>query len=257
VYGSIERVADPRSASYSEMLANSTAPETFEAGHENFLIMAVQAFYFYGEEAKAQTYYDLLRRKYSHRQADRLERYRKPLDEFVLSEFIKQEAITSLDDARTAILGLITQYINDGLVNGRTATANRFMNMARTAHKIYQSKQEYRNVVSEQSRMGLPAFDEMLADAFTAYLKLPPGGFTNPIMKARAWHNAPEGLRQRVFDQVRESLYEEARQFRLLPEVAFAEPAGMEAYRKAKGITPAPPPLLRAPEPLTNNPIRK
>lgn len=257
VYGSIERVADPRSASYSETLANSAAPETFEAGHENFLITAVQAFYFYGDEAKAAEYYDLLRRKYSNRQADRIERYRKPLDEFVLSEFIQQEAITSLDDARTAILGLITQYINDGLVNGRSATAVRFLNMAKRAHKVYQNKQDYRNVVSEQSRMGLPDFDDMLADAFTAYLKLSPGGFTNPMMKARAWNNAPEGLRQRVFDQVRESLYQEARQFRLLPEVAFAEPPGMEAYRKSRGATPAPPPLLKAPEPLTNSPIRK
>jgi hypothetical protein len=234
VYGSLERIADPKSSSFSELLSNSSAPETFEAGHENFLIMAVQAFYFYGDQARAQQYYDLLRSRYSQRLPDRLERYRKPLDEFVLSEFIKEDGIASLDDARTAVLGLITQYITDGLVNGRMDTAARFLNIARRAHETYQRQQDYRNKVTTDSRMGLPPFMDMVADAFTAYLRTGPGAMTNPMMKARAWHNAPQELRQRVFDQVKEPLYAEARQFRLIPELAFDEPPDMAAYRKSQ-----------------------
>jgi len=46
---------------FSERLKNSDAPESFRSGHENFLIWAVEKFFFYGNMEKARSYYEQLR----------------------------------------------------------------------------------------------------------------------------------------------------------------------------------------------------
>jgi len=234
VYGATERV-------FSERLKNSAAPESFQAGHENFLIWSVQQLYFAGRDDLAADYYERLRREYSDRQAGRAELYALPIEQFVVNTFRQNESITSLDDARGFVQGLIMQWIDQGLVNAQHERAKRLLETARTAHAIYQKKQDYKTTGADEigrNRMALPPFGNMIGDVLISYLLQPINNNQRAaLLKARAWNNAPLPMRQHVFDRVKDKLYAQMRQAGLNPEIAIGEPEGMEAYRKAN---PAP-----------------
>ena len=237
VYGSIDRVAGDA--------LGTVAPESFEAGHENFLAQAVQDAWLYGDQQKANEYYATLRRLYTRRGENRAEIYSQPIDEFVMREFIKDEAVINLEDARAAILGLITQAIEQGLVNDRTEVADRYMALAQRLHRIYQEKQDYvGRLQNVQNRMALPSWDQMQADAFSEFMRRPVQVVEHLLIKSRAWRGAPEPWRQRVYDLVAPMLQDEATAFNLQLANVYPEPSGMEAYRKAN---PAPPALLARP----------
>jgi hypothetical protein len=241
MFGATERI-------FSERLKSSAAPESFEAGHENFLIWAIQQLYFAGRDAMASEYYTKLRDKYSQRQADRAELYSKPLREFVLFTFVRDDAITSLDEARGAIQGIIGQWIDEGLVAGQAQRAARLLDEARFAHSVYQKKQDYKTEASDEigrNRMALPSFERMVGDVLSSYLLAPVNGQRAALLKARAWNNAPIPIKQRLFDNIKARLYKQVRASGLNPEIAIPEPPGMEAYRK----THAQPKPAEAPAP--------
>ncbi|QNN22773.1 hypothetical protein HED60_11010 [Planctomycetales bacterium ZRK34] len=228
VYGATERI-------FSERLQHSAAPESFEAGHENFLIWAIQQLYFAGRDQMAEEYYTKLRKKYSQRQADRMALYSKPLREFVLLTFIRDDAITSLDEARGAIQGMLGQWIDEGLVAGQAQRAARLYDEAEFAHGIYMKKQDYKTQGAEEigrNRMALPPFEQMVSDVLSSYLLAPVSGQRAALLKARAWNNAPIPFKQRIFDRIKDRLYDQIRKSGLNPAIAIPEPPGMEAYRK-------------------------
>lgn len=211
----------------------SAAPESFKAGHENFLTTAVQQAYFYGDEAQARRYYRMLRDLYGDFRPDRAQRYQQPMEDFVLS-YLLQDELFSLDNAREIVTGLTTQAIAQGYANGEREAANRFLRLARRAHSRYQQQRleiGSSQFSGEAEPMMLPEFEEMLTDSFRNYVTEQP----DLLASARAWRNAPAGLKRRVFDDVSGSLRQRAQQAGYRPNAMFPEPGGMAAYRAARG----------------------
>lgn len=245
IYGSMDRVSDPNNPLFKEILTTTVAQESFEAGHENFLVQAVQIAWLYGDQAQADQYYQTLRTMYSKRGEGRAVKYSQPVEQFVLREFVQDEAVINLEDARAAIVGMLTQAIDEGLVNGRMELANRYMSLARDLHRIYQEKQNYEGrLQGVANRVGLPPFEQMEADAFLSFLRRPAQILEHLLVKARAWRNAPAEWKLRVYDMMNEALTAEAVAFNLQPLNVYPVPAGMEAWRKAH---PPPPTLLARP----------
>ncbi len=221
----------------TKYLQESAAPESFMAGHENFLIWSIRLSYFYGNKEKASELYARVREMYSGEGGDRMARYAQPLDEFVLSAVT--EELGSLDDARSAVSNFVIQAIDEGLRNGRVELANRLFTQADRLHAWYDRKWEDPTPNAPRRRMGLPPFNQMVADAFQRYMLLPPGA-RNPLEKARVWNNAPGSLRRKVYDRIRTQLYEQAGTIGIDPERAFPEPEGMADYRRQRAAAGQP-----------------
>ena len=219
---------------------DSTAIQSFQAGHENFLIWATSLAYFWGYEQDAQRFYERLRKTYGD-EPGRAEEYTVPLEQFVMADAL--ENITSLDDAKQMIGGLIRQSLMFGYVTGRPEAAQANMKLAQDMYRYYQNKQNHVTLNMDRNRMSLPGWPELVADTFTQFL-LAPSGSVPTAFKQRAWRNLPDynkdgspnELKQRVWDRVRESLRAEVER---LPaggptfQQRFPEPPGMEAYRRA------------------------
>ncbi|MEX2673598.1 MAG: hypothetical protein WD294_15980 [Phycisphaeraceae bacterium] len=221
-----------------DYLDQTTAPDSFKSGHENFLSFAVQQSYFYGDMDQSRRYYRMLRELYSDFRPDRAQRYQQTLDEFVTNYFMSEEAFSSMDDVVSHVTGYIMQAIDEGLANGRSEISDRYLGLAQRAHRVYNARRaEIGRNQQGQDRLMLPSYEQMLVDTFTRYLVSPPSAATNPLMKARAWRNAPDALKVRVFDRVRDPLYQQAEQSGLSGASMYPPPEGMAAYREQRGQT--------------------
>jgi hypothetical protein len=213
--------------------AESGAPESFEAGHENFLIWALHLHYLYGERSDARAMYRRLQETYGQK-AQRAERYSQPLDEFVLSQV--KENLVSLDDARQLIAGLLHQAVQEGLAVGNVELAAQRLAFARRCYEFYQDQQDYEVFGAQRHRMKLPPFIDLAGDVLASALLAPSQpGSSATIIKARIWDNAPDDLRRHIFDRVRPLLYQEARLAGLDPTAAFAPPPGIQTAREQRG----------------------
>lgn len=181
---------------------DSAAPESFQVGHENFLIWSLQFAYFYGYEGQAQEIYDRLARLYGHKE-DRAERYRQSLDRYVLGR-VYEEA-TSLDAARQMITGFIRQALVEGYANNRSTPASRFLDSARDLHRYYMQRQDQLTYGAERNRMALPPFEKLVEDTFAAVM-VAPLGQVNLTIKQRLWRYVPQDLKQTVWPRVRQPL---------------------------------------------------
>ncbi|MBI1371085.1 MAG: hypothetical protein GC162_20845 [Planctomycetes bacterium] len=236
VYGANERI-------FSDRLKHSGAPDSFQAGHENFLIWSVQQLYVAGNTAEAEKYYKQLREKYTSRGPERVALYQKPLNEFVIDTFVKEDSVTSLDDARGLIAGFIGQAIDQGMALRQPQRARQFMDIAKVAYEKYQKKQDYKTEGAEvigRNRMALPPFDDIVMDVFMRYMLTPRISPDAVLIKARVWESAPLDWKQRAYDRIRDPLYDQVRKVGLNPEIAVPEPEGMAAYRAAHPTKTAP-----------------
>jgi hypothetical protein len=235
VFGSQDRISSKR-------MKESAAAESFQAGHENFLIWATQLSYFYGDQAKAEEYYGRLRRDYSTFKPDRAERYSRQLEEFVLGEFVKSEMYTSREDTASAIHGFLATAITKGWGNSQPEVARRFIGLAIKLHQLYQKKQDYKSTTvtpQERNRMALKPFAQMFTDALEYFLvnDQSPKAVEVILTKSRAWLSAPDDLRRRVMVRpgVEQKLTALAKAVNLNPQLAFPEPPGMAEYREKYG----------------------
>ncbi len=211
----------------------SAAPDSFRAGHENFLIWSMQLAYVYGSREQAQEIYARLQHTYGKFKPDRIARYSQTLDEFLLKQFT--ENMTGLDEAAQFITGNLTQALLQGYANGNTELAARRHALARQVHQWYQNKQGRETFgTTVRDRMALPSLAQMEADALENLLLSAPQR-VSPLLKARIWTNVPVHLQQRVYDRVRAPLYRQVNQMSrdLDPAALFAQPPGMAEYRKA------------------------
>ncbi|MBI1373975.1 MAG: hypothetical protein GC159_14730 [Phycisphaera sp.] len=238
VFGAYERVVDIKDSGRMDV---GVAPDSFKAGHENFLIWAIQALYFYGDEAGAEKYLKRARKLYGNREPHSMQRYAKTLKDFVMYETIRSEAMEDPDAARTAVNGYITRAFEQGYATGDVDQAEKLITMARQIHAFYQQKHAGSSQVFEgvRRRMDLPPFSDMLAQTFVVYMLQPVPSQEYTLHKSRVWKNADDGLKRRTFDFIRPRLYPLVERMRFLPAVAFPEPPGMDEYRKAmKALKP-------------------
>jgi hypothetical protein len=227
----------------AKIKAETAAMVGFEAGHENFLISAIEAAYFAGENQLARRYYDKLRRLYLDKGETRTIRFMRPLDDFVKGELDRDESWTSMDEMRAVVSSLVGRAIDEGYATGRTADATRLLTVARRIYDNYQRQRDNLKAKNaQQSRMSLGPFDDLVGDMLAEYMIVPINPSVPVYAKARTWANAPIAVKQRVFDRIQPKLYAEASQMGLAAEIAYPPPPGMEEYRKAHpAIGPAAP----------------
>jgi hypothetical protein len=205
--------------------------DSYKAGYENFLLQAMMFEYLYGDIASSQRYYDKLRNEAAlnpNGMATQTNKYTQPLETLVFNEML--ENMDMQTNARQAIDAFLTRGIIIGLGMNRADQFQRFVLVAKKVHDEYNKKQGYETVISSQNRMALPPFNEILVNNLIEFMKRPDN---DPLVKARVWRNAPNELKYRSYDRLFPIVTAQMTQQGFDPALAFAEPEGMAAYRKA------------------------
>ena len=208
--------------------------DLFSSGHVNFLIEGIRTLYFAGRTEAAQRYYDYLRAVYGYNaQGVFNERYTKPLRDFVVDTYYESIGIQA--DAARTVAGLIQQSLA-ALTTGELEQSTAYLRQAREIHARFN---EMKHEVAIR-RMSLPPFADMYTDEFGYFLAMPAQSYALTLEKARLWNVAPVFLRQRVYDALLPLLSEECEAFGLDVRLAFAEPPGMDEFRRANPIRSRP-----------------
>ncbi len=226
---------------------------SFEAGHENFLQVAVVYEYLYGREAKARERFQVLRDTYGdrpHNVASGL--YKLDLELFITAQYLENGDMK--DMRRGFIDGLLYRSFQEGLALQRGDVFARYITIAKASHEQYNKLRSNPASVAyaESERLALPAFEQQLVpDAFARYLSEP--GI--PLdMRSVAYRFAPPGLQRLTYPrfsgnvsrQVRESIAQAGRQSvdvdaQVIMDQWFPRPAGVEPTPDASTQPPVVP----------------
>lgn len=229
--GAYERYFKTSGTNLSEKAEETAAPETFKAGHENFLIWATTLAYMDGDMVRASKYYKELRDLYSSKEG-REGVYTVPLNAFVMDYSKIRENLSNTDDARQMVTSFISQAITRGLVGNEPRFVDHFLSMAKDIHGYYKKIIVRDTYGSKRGRQALPAFGKMVNQTMIDFM-LASSGRVSLDKKVRCWNRMVPDTKRRIFDTIRVRLYQEARRAGYDPERMFPEPEGMAAYRKA------------------------
>ena len=196
--------------------------DTFDSGHENFLIVAVVWSYLYGDEAQARRYYDKLREMYGdkpHNQASR--RYEAPLLDFVTSQL--REDGDSMANTRQFVDAMLNQAFTQGLGAGRLEVYERLRDIAKPFHERFQARAIV-NPTAVQDRMTTLPFEQLVRESFGAYMQ---NRGVPLLLRLRAWNNAPGTLRQAIYERVAPALLPQLTEQGFDPQLALPAPPGV------------------------------
>ncbi len=221
-----ERALDNALAYMKKVNSKPGTINSFEGGHENFLLKYIVDAYMTGGEDEAQQLYDKVRRLYGHKPHN-VERYKMALHELVFDEF------KDIDDlpyfVQSFCRNMIFRAIHMGLGSNRPEW---FENSIRSAQVMFDHFHEGKSVNpgAGRDRQDLADnFGQLLTMSYLDYMSRPRYSITR---RARVWQNTPLDLRQRTYDRLYRIF---VRQFRDTPfnaELALTQPPGMDAYRE-------------------------
>lgn len=143
----------------------------YQAGYENFLRDAVRYLFRRGDEARANEYYDLLRKNPYRNQHSQglIEETNVTLAEFVKNEIAKDNRETSPVVALQEIEGSLTVAFTDGLLGQNQKVFESAMRYARLFHQVYTDSQNYKTFLAQQSggqgRLAFPPFNFIAGQA--------------------------------------------------------------------------------------------
>ncbi len=189
-------VNETKESANAEEFGNIRA-DAFANGEENFLQKAVLNSWLYGSEAKAGEYYFRLANEwkdspqYAHYGA-----YNLPIQDFVammvFDDDLGRPGMTSLINAK-----LIEAYYK-GLANRRWQIFSRNLDLAREVHGLYGQKygsDTALNIDDQDTRLRLKPFNEMVFDAFTAFMQDRKFNFFRRVNAYQAaWRQEANGL---------------------------------------------------------------
>ncbi len=199
--------------------------DTYEAGHENFLLQAMVFHYMYGNRADAAIYHRKVLTLYKDRPHNvQTKRYELAMDELVAREFLGN--VINMENLSAYLHGNLRQAMW-ARVKGDNEEYSRRMLRAKGAYDEYQKEQSNATPIAPQDRMGLPPFEVLLADTINRMLVTP----FHITSRARLWANTPVPVQRMLFDRVRPMLYTLAADSGYDPNLMFPEPPGMESYR--------------------------
>ncbi|MEM1446522.1 MAG: hypothetical protein AAGF84_10725 [Planctomycetota bacterium] len=194
--------------------------ENFESGHENYLHKAIMLSYMYGSEAKAQEYYAELRETYGdkhHNQFDR--RYEQPLADLIW-QFISEDLDTQ-NTARYFFESQLRRAFGTGLAYGNLNLFGQILGRAQEFHNRYQSERNYETGITEQGRLSLPPFPQLVEDAYVRFMQDPQ---VDLIARSTAYANTPLPLAQRTYfrwiSAIEQQMGQDARNVFVEPEGA-------------------------------------
>ena len=213
--------------------------ESFDQGHENFLLEAMVVSYLYGDTAQAQHYYKKVRNLYGQKPHNLASgRYRKTMAEFVTDQL--RGNLEMMSSTSQFIHAMLNRAIDGGLAYNQLAVFERFIGLARLAHIRYQQDKAYQPA-APQGRLRLLPFDQVVTEAYLSYM----GSSDISLLKrSRVWGNTPLTLKRRVVDRLLPMLQAQAKQAGFVPEGMFPPlPVG----DRSRGVDPKPAVAEQAP----------
>lgn len=207
--------------------------ENYIEGTRNFLIDAVREAYQFGEYAKAEEWYALLRDHYADR--TRPDRFLRPIQQFIEEE--NADRYTNHQVARGDINGLMYQAYVRGLAAGNQRIFDTCIASARRIYDYYMKEiGNQTTLITEQDRMAFD-WDEMMRQAFLTAMV---GGAATTGQRLALWERAPDSIKVQVYDRLLPSLQAmyEAIGATLPFDTVFPPPAGLAEWRAAHGLTP-------------------
>lgn len=212
---------------------------TFIDGYRNFLIDSVREYYQWGEYEKAEEMYARLRTDPRMQQQYQEDRFLYPIQEFILRETVDRWETDRV--ARGDVQGMLSKAFTRGLARGDRDTFNAQYNNAKAVYDYFMSTvgRTPTAVMGGEYRMGMPAWDQMLATAFQAAMT---DESTSWAERMALWENSTpliETLKVRTYDLIAgpmQAAFERQFQNTMPFELAFPEPAGLEAWRAQRAL---------------------
>ncbi len=168
--------------------------KNFDSGYENYLQKAVMLSYMYGSDAKAQDYYRELRERYGdayHNQRDK--RYEQPIADLIW-EFVTEDIGQA--NTRFFLVATMRRAFQSGLGRGRLNLFSQLMLRCSEFHERYQRERNYETGITEQGRLSLPPFPQMVENEYTRFIQDP----QVPLdVRLIAYRNTPLPLAQRTY----------------------------------------------------------
>jgi len=224
---------DAREQIESEERYHDNIGQNFEAGHENFLQRAVFFSYLYGSEAQARDFFLEAKELYEHKRHNvNSSKYNMTLEDFVFEEMKLDMGTRGVN--RQFIDAMVIRGLSQGLGNNRQDIFQRFITLARRAHRAAQAE-AVKDPTAVQDRMALLSFDQTLLDSYILFMTEPS---VDLLTRSRIYRNTPLTLelRQKAYDRIKRPLQQQAQRLeRVSFDLAFPEPPGMETYRTADG----------------------
>ena len=202
-----------------------TVVESYDGGHENFLLQMAYFSFIWGDEKQAREIFlrsaDLYRNTPESRKAHT---YEQPLEEFVLA-YLKQNK-DDVNNVRQYIEAALRRGIREGLAEGDLERWDMMRRQARKIHTEFQKSGVTTTIDSgAPNRNMLPKFDGMVAEVYVNHMQAPGIG---PLMKSRVWLNTPLDLRQATYKRIENPLTRQCRAMSLNFAAMFPAPKGLK-----------------------------
>ncbi len=183
------------------MGARAGAMESFDAGHENFLVDVCVRAYLYGDIPLSRDYFERARDYFSdqiHNQGTT--RYTGSLEDFVYHE-LDGELLSRHDAIRSAVSLLIERAYREGWGQSNVDKYENIMTLAKTWHEAY--AREKNNIDANAGtgdRLALPPWNEMVDNIWINFLSSPR---VPPEVRRAAFINADRELILRTWSRTR------------------------------------------------------
>ena len=226
-------VDETKDAANADEFGDRIDAEAFANGEENFLQKAVLNAWLYGKKAQAEKYFVRLASEWEDSSQNRQYGwYELPIQDFV--------AMLIFDDdlGRSGMTSLINAKLNEaffqGLSSNRGQVFAQNLSLARQIHGMYNKKYGSKTglkVDSEDTRLRLKPYNEMVFDAFTDFMQNRRFDFFRRVSAyQKAWSEEVNGmpLAPETYDNWIAALRIEAAENGVDPELAFPVPISMQ-----------------------------
>ena len=202
--------------------------DSFDRGHENFLLRAMADHYLYGDTDQAEYFYTKLRRLYGAKPHNLSSgRLRKPLAVLVSDQV--RESMDMMGTTNQFIRAMLGRAFEQGLAHNQMAVFERFVQLAQSAHSGYQREhQSPQPDDTPLARLDLLPFDRVVAETYLAYMTQP--SRDDLTTRSRAWANTPLSLRRAVYHRLLPPLRDQCEAAGFDVALAFPEPTGLDAH---------------------------
>ena len=222
------------------------ADDSYQGGHENFLLWAMQTCYLYGDEKQAEHYYSKARDLYGNLSHNiQTGRYKKPMQELVMSE------ITSNFDTPGFAIPFINAMFNraftQGLLTGRGDIFEKFMATAKFSYEKWRKLKTADEKLNPEKRLIADTWEQARRDAYLAFMQQ---NNLDLVSLARAWNYSPLQFQLESYDKLYYRFKERAEASQLDVNVPFPAPPGIEQWRKDNPVAIPNAPNATQPAPI-------
>jgi hypothetical protein len=209
--------------------------DSFESGHENFLLRAVLFSYLYGDQEKAQGYYDQIRELYGQKPENLASgTYTLPLEDLVFIE-IRDDWSMADQVGRPVIEMFMVRGFRQGLANARYDIFERYIGLARQYEKRLNEDKDYANAIDPDGQGRLinwVSFEQLLGETYIKYMRSPRYDI---FERSQVYLNSPPTFRAVAYPRFRAAVQEQAAAIGFSADQMFPPPPPPTSKEAADG----------------------